>query len=115
MPLLKLQLSKTIPEEKKKGLLAAVAKICATLTGKPEQYTMVTLEQAVFHMAGEAGEAAYVDIRGIGGLTPEVNKKLSKALCDLLNDEIKIASNRVYITFTDVAAKNWGWNGGTFG
>jgi hypothetical protein len=36
-------------------------------TGKPEQYVMVSLSQSAMLMSGKGGEAAFVDIRSIGG------------------------------------------------
>ena len=66
-------------------------------------------------MSGKSGEAAFVDIRGIGGLNGETNRKLSQQVCTLLLDSLGISPDRVYLNFTDVEAGNWGWNGSTFG
>ena len=116
MPLVRLEIAKTFPDGATKDcFLVAVSKQVAAITGKPEQYVMVTLSPAQLCMAGKPDDGAFVDVRGIGGLTPEVNRKLAKALCDLLHEELGLAPARVYLNFTDVAADNWGWNGGTFG
>ena len=56
-----------------------------------------------------------MDIRSIGGLSGEVNRKLSQKICRLLNDALAIPPGRVYLNFTDVKAANWGWKGETFG
>ena len=66
-------------------------------------------------MSGKAVEAAFVDIRSIGGLSGEVNRKLSQQVCNLLKESLGIAAERIYLDFTDVDAGHWGWNGGTFG
>jgi len=71
--------------------------------------------QAAILMSGKPGDAAFVDIRSIGGVTDEVNRKLSQQVCKLLNDSLGIPPDRVYLNFTDVEASNWGWNGSTFG
>jgi phenylpyruvate tautomerase PptA (4-oxalocrotonate tautomerase family) len=115
MPLLKLETTVPLPEEKGKALLAALSKALAATTGKPEQYVMITLTQSAMLMSGKGGEAAFVDIRGIGGLTGETNRKLSQQICRLLKDSLGIAPDRIYLNFTDVEAGNWGWNGSTFG
>lgn len=116
MPLLKMQLSKPVPAEKQAALLAAASKTMAAVTGKPEVYVMVTLDQGAFSMSGKpAPEAAFLDVRAVGGLTPEVNRKLSKALCDLLQKELGIPSDCVFISCIDVPATNWGWKGQTLG
>jgi phenylpyruvate tautomerase PptA (4-oxalocrotonate tautomerase family) len=115
MPLLKLHTSVPISDDLKPKLLASCLRILAQVTGKPEAVTMVVLENGEFLMGGKPGHAAFVDIRGIGGLTADVNKKLSEKLCDFLGKELGISPERIYITFTEVAASNWGWNGSTFG
>ena len=76
---------------------------------------MITASQSIVLRSGKAGEAAFVDIRNIGGLNGETNRKLSQQICTLLKDSLGIASDRVYLNFTDVESGNWGWNGSTFG
>jgi phenylpyruvate tautomerase PptA (4-oxalocrotonate tautomerase family) len=66
-------------------------------------------------MAGGPGEGAFVDARGIGGLTADVNRTLSRRVCELLNESLGVAPRRVYLNFTEVKAANWGWNGISFG
>lgn len=76
---------------------------------------MVTAGHSAMLMSGKSGDAAFVDIRGIGGLSGETNRKLSQQVCRLLKDSLGISPDRVYLNFTDVEAGNWGWNGSTFG
>jgi len=71
MPLLKLETTLPLPEEKAKPLLASLSKALAGATGKPEQYVMVTFSHAAILMSGKAGEAAFVDVRGIGSLASQ--------------------------------------------
>ena len=115
MPLLKLETTVTVPDEKKKALLPALSKAVAGSIGKPEQYVMVSISQSAMLMSGKGGEAAFVDVRSIGGLNGEVNQKLSQQVCNLLHDSLGIAPERVYLNFSEVDAGNWGWNGSTFG
>lgn len=115
MPLLKLETTVAVTEEKRASLLTALSRIVAETTGKPEQYVMVTLNQVSILMAGKPGDAAFVDIRGIGGLDSKVNSQLSQKICQLLKESIGVAPARIYLNFTEVPAQNWGWNGQTFG
>ncbi len=115
MPLLKLETTVPLTEEKGKPLLAALSKAVASATGKPEQYVMVTATQSAMLMSGKSGDAAFVDVRGIGGLNGETNRKLSQQICTLLKDSLGISPDRVYLNFPEVEAGNWGWNGSTFG
>lgn len=115
MPLLKLETTIVVPDEQRKALLVSLSKAVAGTIGKPEQYVMVTLGQAAMLMSGKPGDAAWVDIRSIGGLSGDVNRKLAQQVCQLLQDSLGITPDRVYLNFTDVKAVNWGHDGSTFG
>jgi len=115
MPLLKLETTVLLSEDTQKQLLTSLSRAVAATIGKPEQYVMVTISQAAVIMSGKQGDAAFVDIRSIGGLSHEVNRKLSQQVCKLLTDSIGVPLDRVYLNFTNMEAGNWGWNGSTFG
>ena len=115
MPLLKLETTVALSEDKRKSLLSALSKAVAGTIGKPEQYVMVSAGQAAMVMSGKPGDAAFVDIRSIGGLSNDVNRKLSQQVCKLLGESLGMPPDRVYLNFSDVDAGNWGWNGSTFG
>jgi phenylpyruvate tautomerase PptA (4-oxalocrotonate tautomerase family) len=115
MPLLKLETTVALTEDQRQTLLASLSKIVAETIGKPQQYVMVTASQAAIQMSGSPGDAAFVDVRSIGGLTGDVNRKLSQKVCELLHDSLAIPPNRIYLNFTGVEASQWGWNGNTFG
>jgi phenylpyruvate tautomerase len=114
MPLMKLQLSENIDDEKKTTLLSCLSRIVSDSLGKPENYVMVILEQGSFLMLGSEGNAAFADIRSIGSINSRTTLDLTQRLCRYLDELLGIPSNRVYINFTDIAAENWGWNGETF-
>jgi phenylpyruvate tautomerase len=115
MPLLKLETTVALADDKKKALLASLSKIVAGTIGKPEQYVMVTISPAAILMSGKPGDAAFVDVRSIGGLGGNVNQQLAQKIGALLKESIGVPPDRVYLNFTDVPAGNWGWNGDMFG
>ena len=115
MPLLKLETTVALSDERKQTLLASLSKIVAGTIGKPEQYVMVIVSPAAMLMSGKPGEAALVDIRSIGGFSDDVNQRLAQKICNLLSEFLGVPPDRIYLNFTDVAAGNWGWNGDTFG
>lgn len=115
MPLIKMETSVHMSDEAKLMLVQALSGIVAQATGKPEQYVMATISDAEICMAGKIGAAAFVDIRSIGSINGQVNRKISKEIKSLLEKEIGIEGERVYLNFTDVPAGSWGWNGSTFG
>ena len=95
MPLLILETTVVLTEDKRKALLASLSKTVAETIGKPEQYVMVTVGQAAMLMSGNPGAAAFVDVRSIGGLTNDVNRKLSQKVCKLLSDSLGVQEDRV--------------------
>jgi phenylpyruvate tautomerase len=115
MPLIKIEISVEASDALRAEILTEASLIVSKNTGKPEQYVMVTLSKADFAMAGEPTQAAFVDVRGIGGINAENNSGISKDICGLLQTTLSISPEKVYITFTDVPAQNWGHNGATFG
>ena len=115
MPLLKLETTVALSEDKRQALLASLSKTVAETIGKPQQYVMVAASQAAMQMSVRPGDAAFVDVRSIGGLTADANRKLSQKICQLLHDSLGIPPNRIYLNFTEVQASHWGWNGSTFG
>jgi phenylpyruvate tautomerase PptA (4-oxalocrotonate tautomerase family) len=115
MPLLRLETTVVLTDDKRKALLASLSKIVAETIGKPEQYVMLTISPAAILMSGKPGDAALVDVRSIGGLSGDVNRLLSQKVCRLLNESLGVSQERIYLNFTDLEAGNWGWKGTTFG
>ena len=76
---------------------------------------MVTIKYANIIMSGKEDDAAFVDVRSIGGLGGDAPRLLSAKICSALNDSLGVARNRIYLNFADVKATNWGWSGSTFG
>ena len=115
MPLVSVMTSAPSDDTRKEEILQDISRCTSEATGKPETYIMVCLESRQACMAGTTDPAAFVDIRAIGGLNKTVNADLSERLCNLLEEKLSVPTDRVYITFTDVAATHWGWDRRTFG
>lgn len=114
MPLLKIETTIVPTEEKRKALMASLSKLTTETIGKPEEYVMVTISPATILMSGKPGDAAFVEVRSIGGLSPEVTRTLAQKICALLADSLGVPKSRIYLNFAEIEASNWGWNGSTF-
>ncbi len=110
MPMLSLKCAKEIPDE----LLKELSTVVAETIGKPEQYVMVAAEKADMLMSGAPGDAAFAEIKSLGGLNRVVNHELTMKICVLLNDHLGIPGDRVYVTFQSLERDHWGWNGSLF-
>ena len=117
MPLIQLFTSCDIStQEERETLAKKLSKLAATCIGKPEQYVMASVQdKAAMTMGGEPTSAALVSVKSIGGLSREVNKKLSAETCQILREELGIADECIYITFEELPATHWGWKADTFG
>jgi phenylpyruvate tautomerase len=101
---------------KKQAVAAGLSRAVAEGTGKPEQYVMACVRDRVaMLMAGGAGPAALVTIKGIGGLSKAVNQALAGKITPMLQKELGVPGDRIYITFQELDAGHWAWNGKTFG
>jgi len=116
MPMVKVTASVETDQGAKEELALELSAICARDTGKPERYVAVFVETgAVASFGGETGAAAFVEARGIGGMSPDVVGNLSSDICSAIESALGIPGDKVYINFMDVPASMWGWNGSTFG
>ena len=116
MPFLRLDTTERLDDSAKRALCSALSRALSEVTGKPEQYVMVAVSDglAMCHQ-GAPGPTAFVEVRAIGGLSPDVNATLSKRLCATLSETLGVPGARVFLNFTSVEGSNWGHNGSVFG
>lgn len=114
MPYLKIQTNREIAGNTRQEILKKASVLVSKNLGKPEMYVMTSIDSAQPMMfAGSAAPCAYLELKSIG-LPASSTESLSKVLCQLMLDELKIPSERVYIEFADAKASMWGWDSGTF-
>lgn len=115
MPFISLTTNVQVTAEQQQLLLTKMSAAAATATGKSESYVMTQVESGKpMLFAGSDQPLAYLECKSIG-LTPAQAKSLSPALCQLLQQQLNIQADRVYIEFSNCPAEFWGWNGSTFG
>jgi phenylpyruvate tautomerase len=75
------------------------------------QYVMVVLKGSVpMAFGGTQQPAAYGELVSIGGLNPDVNKKLSAGIASILESKLSIPKSRFYLKFYDSKARrNYGF------
>ena len=115
MPCVAVKLNFKVSDDQKKALLSKLADAVHEVTGKPKQYIMVIVEDNVTMTLGGGDEhCAFLDYRQVNAVNGDTNKKASKAFSQVLEKELKLNPQKVYITFTGFAGDAWGYNGGTF-
>lgn len=114
LPYLRIETKHFLDERKAAALAKQVSETVAAVLGKSEQWVMVAVNSADAFLYGGTDEpAAFVECKSIG-LSAEQCPALSKAVCDLLREELAIAAERVYIEFKRLEKPMFGWNAKTF-
>tara|TARA_Y100001968_G_C19248697_1_gene663248 strand:- start:453 stop:791 length:339 start_codon:yes stop_codon:yes gene_type:complete len=112
MPLARITLTE-FDKEKSKDLSSKISSEISSLTGKPINYVMTIVQSdAVLNFAGSLEPSCFIEIKSIGSLDPKI---ISRSITSLIENELKITSERIYIHFEDVKASMWGFDGSTFG
>ena len=114
MPYLKIQTNLPLSKKAERTILKTASSLVARELGKPEEFVMLALQDDT-HMlfAGSDDPVAFLELKAIG-LPARKTKKLSQALCALMEDHLGIPPSRVYVKFIDVRRGMWGWKGDTF-
>jgi len=114
MPYLKIQTNHSVDADKVSHLIKSASHLVAEGLGKPERYVMVALEPPVpMVFAGNDDPTVFMELKSIG-LPESKTAQLSASLCQLVNTELAVPTDRIYIEFQDAPRKMWGWNSGTF-
>jgi phenylpyruvate tautomerase len=114
MPLLSIETNQTADDSTIAHLIRTASRVVAEQLGKPERYVMVRFNRNPDMLfSGEDAALAYLELKSIG-LSNSETGELSALLCNLMEQELRVPRDRVYIEFASAPRKLWGWNGGTF-
>lgn len=86
----------------------------AQALGKPESYVMVEVsDNRAMMFAGSEVPLAFLEMKSLG-LSSDQTAELSATLCALMQQELAINADRIYIEFAAPERAMFGWNKGTF-
>ena len=112
MPFLKIETN--IKIENKNDFLKKLSGLTATLTAKPEKWVMVSVIHNPDMLFGDKSDPlVYVEFKSIG-LPEQKTGEISSRLMELLQKEIQVLPERIYIEFSNAKPEMWGWNNDTF-
>lgn len=85
-----------------------------SIMGKPELYLMINLvdKQELYFGGKKLDKAAYVEVKVLGSIDSGASDKMTAKLCEILEKELGIPGNAVYVSYWETA--NWDWNGSNF-
>lgn len=110
MPYINLKTTKTLSSENCEKVKAAFGKAIECFPGKSEAYLMVGIEDnARLWFRGDASQdSAIVDVELLGAVNSEASEKMTAEICDILEAQLGISPDRVYVKYSGYA--DWGWN-----
>ena len=110
MPYINVSTSAKVNDKDK--LLEEISILISSLTNKSTRFVMSKLEDnCEIHFEGN-GPSCILEIKSIGSLNPS---EMAKPISDFVYEKMGIPIDRIYISFEDVPASLWAWNGRTFG
>lgn len=114
MPCIQIQTSCSICTNAKESIKAKLGKAIEVLPGKSENWLMVTMqdEMTIYFKGNQTGESAFVKVGVYGDADGRAFNTLTEKICRILNEELGIAPNRIYVQYE--ATAHWGWNGANF-
>ena len=114
MPVLSIQTN--APQSKvTPALVKKLVDIVADSLGKPKSFVVVHVSGSqVMSFGGGDAVAAIGRLTSIGAINKGNNEKLQANVAKILEKELGVASDKLYITLEDVAPVNIGWKHSTF-
>ena len=107
-----IQVSTSTEVQDKKKLLEEISILVASLTNKSKRFVMAKLDDNSEIYFGDESPCCFLEIKSIGSLNPS---EMAKQLSNFLHEKLGIPTDKIYISFEDVPASMWAWNGRTFG
>ena len=110
MPYINVSTSAKVNDKGK--LLEEISILISSLTSKSKKFVMAKIDDNCQMYFDDESPSCFLEIKSIGSLNPS---EMAKPISDFVNEKMGIPIDRVYISFEDVSASFWAWNGRTFG
>ena len=107
-----INLSTTAKVDDKKKLLEEISILISSLTNKSKRFVMAKIDDNCHMFFDDEGPSCFLEIKSIGSLNPS---EMAKPISNFVYEKMGIPIDKIYISFEDVPASMWAWNGRTFG
>ena len=113
MPFINIKTNQSVSKTQQEAIKSGLGNAISTLPGKSEQWLMVVIEpEYILYHQGTDAPAAMVEVQLYGGASGSAYSKLTGQISEILNSELSIPKNRIYVSY--FSTSDWGWNGGNF-
>ena len=110
MPYINVSTSAKVDDKDK--LLEEITNLISSLTKKSRRFVMAKINDNCQMYFDDVTPSCFLEIKSIGSLNPS---EMAKPISDFVYEKMGIPIDRIYISFQDVPASLWAWNGRTFG
>ena len=110
MPYINISTSAKVNDKEK--LLEEISILVSSLTNKSKRFVMAKIDDNCKMYFDDEVPSCFLEIKSIGSLKPS---EMAKPISEFVYEKIGIPIDRIYISFEDVSASLWAWNGRTFG
>ena len=110
MPYINISTSSKVADKKK--LLEEISILVSSLTNKSKRFIMAKLDDNCEMSFDDHDPCCFLEIKAIGSLSPS---DMAKPISNFVYEKMGIPIDKIYISFEDVSASMWAWNGRTFG
>ncbi len=114
MPFIDTRVSCPLTADAEARLKARMGEAIRLLRGKTEDYLMLAFRDNVrlWFQGSNAAPTAMVEVSVFGEVTHADCNALTERLTELLNEELRIPRDRIYVKYT--TTREWGWQGEQF-
>ena len=110
MPYINISTSAKVDDKKK--LLEEISILISSLTNKSKKFVLAKLDDNCEMYFDDDAPSCFLEIKSIGSLNPS---EMAMPISDFVYKNMGIPIDKIYISFEDVPASLWAWNGRTFG
>ena len=107
-----INVSTSVKVKDKDRLLEEFSILISSLTNKSRRFVMAKIDDNCQMYFDDESLCCFLEIKSIGSLNPS---KMAKPIADFVYKKMGIPIDRIYISFMDVPASLWAWNGKIFG
>ena len=107
-----INISTSVMVEDKKKFLDEISILISNLTNKSKRFVMVKLDDNSVMYFEDQSPCCFMEIKSIGSLNPN---EMAQPISNFVFEKMGIPLDKIYISFEDVPATMWAWNGRTFG
>ena len=107
-----INVSTSVKVDDKGKLLEEISILISSLTNKSKRFVMAKIDDNCQMYFDDKSPSCFLEIKSIGSLNPS---EMAKPISDFVSEKMGIPVDKIYISFEDVPASMWAWNGRTFG